>query len=208
MPEQKKLIPAVTVQETEETKTQKIEIVNFPKNWIAIISLVISLCTLAFVFYNYFFIERASIGIKDFSIIPIYNENKLSSVYMSYLIFNSGKIPAEDLHFVVYTVSIDDNTIVNKTWDDTIPGDIFPDTAYPFGGSIFPSIGEERIGKQVALIFEFSYKDKSIWTKIYKKDRINKLYFKYSIGTNSAGYLLGSEMGKVKDRYETLKNNH
>jgi hypothetical protein len=182
----------------KELGVNRIEVTNFPKqkNVFAGIALIISLVSLVFVVYNYVFLERALIGIEDFNIKPILNsEGQPSSLSMNYKVTNFGKSTARDVEFNVYFISIDDDSIAQKQRHDGIINKIFPGTGYTFGRE---EVGLAYVGKNIALVFDFEYKDTLLG------EQKSQLWFKNTIGSSNISYLLRSEQEKINAKYKSL----
>lgn len=167
--------------------------------FISLFALLFSAISTVFVFYNYFFLERAMIGVEDIQIIP--RTDGEFYLELKYKIHNYGKAPARDLNFNIYSISIDDDRLAQMDWSDSIPSVIFPGTSFSFGRNILrPS--KNFMGKKIAIIFDFNYQD----TKLFSAKN-SQLWFKYGVGADSVDYLLESEKKQIERKYQEMRKS-
>ncbi|MBU1164976.1 hypothetical protein KKA15_05475 [Patescibacteria group bacterium] len=193
---------------TNDNQSQ-VEIVNWQKDRVKWVSLVISIITaliaiftFGFVLINAMYLERAMISVSDFSVSYVNDEatGETQGVLLNYKISNYGKVQAENLKIEVYAISIEDNSIESKDWAIGIPSAIYPDTSFPFGYHIYKDICTANSNKPIALVFDFTYNDA-------KGELTSQMWFKYNIGSKNVKYLIEDEQNKIFDKYKALKNN-
>jgi len=159
-----------------------------------------ALVTIVWLSYDHWVIDRAMIGITNFTFTSSVIDQDRENFYLQYNISNYGKYAASDLRVDVYTISIDADFLSQKSWSEVIPNTIFPQTTIPPFGHDIISVTPTGRGKSVALIFDLSYKDKL-------GQRNNQLWYKYTMGNHSIGTLIKSEQEKILEKYEKLKND-
>ncbi|TSC76553.1 MAG: hypothetical protein G01um101431_686 [Parcubacteria group bacterium Gr01-1014_31] len=167
---------------------------------VSILSLLVSFGTLVFVFYNYFFLERAQIGLKDYKVIRMDDEGK-TRYQITYKLSNYGKVSASDVSFKIYAMTINDDSFKKMIWSDSIVSIVVPGADFPFGVDTL-DFSPDNLGKSMALIFDFEFND-TMFSR-----RKSQLWFRYQAGTvgdNVLFYLLESERDKIMEKYKELK---